>query len=295
MTTVTHSAHRPRRPVRCGAWVLSVLTVLLCCVGAVRADDADQRWGEIRAALFGNRPVADGKDLLQLETPQRAEDAAVVPITIKSLVGLGVRLGAEPTPEPTPARHIKDLYLIVDMNPVPLAATFHFPGDQPWDEIATRIRVNAYTNVRAVAQTDDGKLHMVANFVKASGGCSAPSLKDPAAAAAQLGRMKLVLPERVSPGERLAAQFLIKHPNNSGLQFDQVSRQFIPADYVKRIAVSYQGQPLFTADTNISISEDPSIRFGLIPAAGAGDLSVQVQDSSGRAFEQRFPVVPAGG
>jgi sulfur-oxidizing protein SoxY len=216
MTTVTQSEHRPRHLVRRGAWALPLVTALLCTLGAVRADDADQRWAEIRMALFGDRPVADGKDLLQLQTPQRAEDAAVVPVGIKSLVELGV----QPGPEPASARHIEDLYLIVDMNPVPLAATFHFPGTQPWDEIATRIRVNACTNVRAVAQTDDGTLYMVANYVKASGGCSAPSLKDPAAAAAQLG---------------------------------------------------------------------------LIPAAAAGDLNVQVQDSSGRTVEQRFPVVPSGG
>lgn len=284
MTTVSQSAHRLLS--RLG--FLGCLLVCLCCAfRPVLADDGQDagqaRWDEVRTALFGDRPVADGADLLQLTTPYRAEDAAVVPVTIKSLL------------DPAQGRRITDLYLIIDMNPVPLAATFHFPGTEPWDEIATRIRVNAYSNVRAVAQTGDGKLHMVANYMKASGGCSAPSLKDPAAAAAQIGRMKLVLPQRVSPGERLAAQFLIKHPNNSGLQFDQVSRQFIPADYVKHIAVSYQGQPLFTADTNISISEDPSIRFGLMPAAAPGDLSVQVQDSSGRAFEQRFPVVPGGG
>jgi len=287
MTTVSESA-QPDARAWPGAWALLLAMVLLGGLGPVLAEPVltnpdEARWGEIRTALFGDRLPADGRDLLQLNTPYRAEDAAVVPVSIKPLA------------DQAAGRHIQDLYLIIDMNPVPLAAVFHFPGTQAWDEIATRIRVNAYSNVRAVARTADGQLHMVVNYVKASGGCSAPSLKDPAAAAAQLGRMKLVLPERVSPGERLAAQFLIKHPNNSGLQFDQVSRQFIPADYVKHIAVSYQGQPLFTADTNISISEDPSVRFGLIPAAAAGELSVEVQDSTGRAFEQAFPIVPSGG
>ncbi len=287
MTTVSESAHPDARAWP-GAWALLLAMVLLGGLRPVLAEPVlanpdEARWGEIRTALFGDRLPTDGRDLLQLNTPYRAEDAAVVPVSIKPLA------------DQAAGRRIQDLYLIIDMNPVPLAAVFHFPGTQAWDEIATRIRVNAYSNVRAVARTADGQLYMVVNYVKASGGCSAPSLKDPAAAAAQIGRMKLELPERVSPGERLAAQFLIKHPNNSGLQFDQVSRQFIPADYVKHIAVSYQGQPLFTADTNISISEDPSVRFGLIPAAAAGELSVQVQDSTGRAFEQTFPVVPSGG
>jgi sulfur-oxidizing protein SoxY len=269
--------------VRVYLFVLIALPSVLLSLGALAAegDEDAQRWAEIGTALFGDRPVTDGKDIIRLETPYRAEDAAVVPIAIRSLV------------DPAQGRRIKSLYLVIDMNPSPVAATFHFPADRPWDELSTRVRVNAYTNVRAIAETDDGVLHMVANYVKASGGCSAPSLKDPAAAAAQIGRMKLLLPEKVSPGERLAAQFLIKHPNSSGLQFDQVSRQFIPADYVKRIEASYRGQVLFTADTDISISEDPSIRFSFVPDA-SGDLTVQVKDSRGRAFEQRFPVTAGG-
>jgi hypothetical protein len=112
-------------------------------------------------------------------------------------------------------------------------------------------------------------------------------------AAAQLGRMKLLLPEKVNPGERLAAQILVKHPNSSGLPFDRVSSQYIPADYVKRIETRYRGQALFTADTDISISEDPSIRFSFVPDA-PGELTVQVKDSKGRVFEQRFPVTASG-
>ena len=286
MTVVSQSAHRPWSSLRFGLGLIALLASLPwgAAPALAEGDDpaAQARWAELRAALFGDRPVADGAGLIGLETPYRAEDAAVVPVAVKSLM------------DPAAGHFIKDLYLIIDMNPVPLAATFHFPGPAAWDRLATRVRVNAYTNVRAVAQTDDGRLFTVANFVKAAGGCSAPSLKDPAAAAAQLGRMKLVLPEQLKPGARLTAQLMIKHPNSSGLQFDQVARQFIPADYIQRIDLAYQGQPLFSVDSNISISEDPSIRFGLVPAA-AGDLRVQVKDSAGRRFEQTFPIAVTGG
>lgn len=274
-------------------WAWSLLAALVLSQPSIAADEgagapagesaADvARWTELRTALFGNRPVEDGKGVIALTTPYRAEDAAVVPIGVRSLL------------DPNGERRIESLYLTIDMNPTPLVATFRFLGERPFDELATRVRVNAYTNVRAIAATDDGKLYMVSHYVKASGGCSAPSLKDPAAAAAGLGRMKLVLPEKVRPGDRILAQIMIKHPNSSGLQFDQVSRQFIPADYVKRIEASYAGKPLFVADTDISISEDPSLRFGLVPES-SGDLQVRVQDSKGRAFEERFPVTPGGG
>jgi sulfur-oxidizing protein SoxY len=259
---------------------LTLLAACLACPSAAFSVEGDEaRWGQIKASLFGDRPVADGTGLIALETPYRALDAAVVPVEVKSL-----------QPQ-TPERFIKALYLVIDMNPSPVAAMFHFPGTHGWDSLSTRVRVNAYTNLRAIAETNEGGLHMVANFVKASGGCSAPSLKDPAAAEVGRGRMKLLLPETLRSGIPITAQILIKHPNSSGLQFDQISRQFIPADFVKTIEVAYRGEPLFRVDSDISISEDPSVRFGFVPEQ-AGEMTVLVTDSTGHQYQERFDIAP---
>ncbi|MFZ0791666.1 MAG: quinoprotein dehydrogenase-associated SoxYZ-like carrier [Chromatiaceae bacterium] len=280
MTPVSESAHTSH-------WhglPLLALTLLTAALAAnpwpASAEGDDARWGQIKSALFGDRTVQDGQNLIGLETPYRALDAAVVPVEIKALKAQ------------TPDRFIKNLYLVIDMNPSPVAAVFHFPGVHGWNSLSTRVRVNAYTHIRAIAETSDGGLYMAANYVKASGGCSAPSLKDPAAAQAQRGRMKLLLPDEPRVGNPITAQILIKHPNSSGLQFDQVSRQFIPPDFVKTIAVSYRGEPLFSVDSDISISEDPSLRFNFIPAS-SGDLTVRVTDSNGHEFEERFAVAAA--
>jgi sulfur-oxidizing protein SoxY len=280
MTPVSESAHTSNRH----GLPLLALTLLTAALAAnpwpASAQGDDARWGQIKSALFGDRAVQDGQNLIGLETPYRALDAAVVPVEIKALTAQ------------TPDRFIKNLYLVIDMNPSPVAAVFHFPGVHGWNALSTRVRVNAYTHIRAIAETSDGGLYMAANYVKASGGCSAPSLKDPAAAQAQRGRMKLLLPDEPRVGNPITAQILIKHPNSSGLQFDQVSRQFIPADFVKTIAVSYRGEPLFSVDSDISISEDPSLRFNFIPAS-SGDLTVRVTDSNGHEFEERFAVAAA--
>ena len=53
------------------------------------------------------------------------------------------------------------------------------------------MRIAEYTNVRAIAETSDGQLYMASRFVKASGGCSAPALKDHEQAMARLGQMKI--------------------------------------------------------------------------------------------------------
>jgi len=281
MTSVSKSA----QPAAWGLWLRLVLAVLLTALvvpsSLVSAEQAETRWSQIRTQLFADRVVQDGRDVIALDTPYRAQDAAVVPISIRAKFAQ------------TPDRYIKNLYLVIEMNPSPVAAVFHFPGNRAWNNLSTRVRVNAYTEVRAIAETNDGALFMTSNFVKAAGGCSAPSLKDPAAAAAQLGKMKLVLPEQFEAGSPMSAKLLIKHPNNSGLQFDQVSRHFIAANFVRTIKVGYNGETLFTVDTDISISEDPSISFDLIPQ-DAGSLEVQVSDSQGRDFSKRFEVRSGG-
>ncbi len=163
-------------------------------LGAAQATESDNRWFQIKTSLFGDGYIAGGEEIVALETPERAMDAAIVPITIRAKF-----------PQ-TPERHIRNLYLIIDNNPSPVAAVFRFPGNHAWDSLSTRIRVNAYTDVRAVAELNDGQRYMVNNYVKASGGCSAPSLKDPVAAAAQLGKIKFRLPESYDPGQLVTTQ-----------------------------------------------------------------------------------------
>ena len=251
--------------------------------GLIATGRTVEQWQQIKTELFGDRVVKDAGDLIALETPYRALDAAVVPVEIRS------------TMIQTRERYITNLFLVIDMNPSPIAAVFRFPGDRPWETISTRVRVNAYTHVRVLAETNDGDIYMASNFVKAAGGCSAPSLKDPAKAAANIGKMKLVLPdEPESGGATWLAKLLIRHPNSSGLQFDQVARQYIPADYIRNIDVRYQGRPLFSVDTDISISEDPAISFGFI-REGEGDLDVRVTDSEGRDFSRSFAIPAASG
>jgi sulfur-oxidizing protein SoxY len=255
------------------AWLTFTLTMLCICLTASNAwaNDDGNRWFQIKSSLFGDKSIQSGEEILALETPVRAMDAAIVPISIDAKI------------DQTPDRYIKSLYLVIDNNPSPVAAVFHFPGKHSWETLSTRVRINAYTDLRAIAELSDGELYMVNNYVKASGGCSAPSLKDPIAAAAQLGKIKFRMPEEYQQGDLVATQLMIKHPNNSGLQFDQVSRFYIPADFIRTIEVTYNGEEVFTADTDISISEDPSIRFGFTPQV-EGMLEVYVKDSKGRTF-----------
>ena len=224
---------------------------------------------------FNDRSLEDGAAVLALDTPVRAEDAAVVPVTVRALI-----------PQ-TSARWIRTIHLIIDENPAPVAAVFRLFPETGDATLSTRVRVNEYTSVHAVAETSDGILYAVERFVKAAGGCSAPALKDKEVAMARLGQMKLRPRGSFIPGEPNEVQLLISHPNYSGLQIDQISRNWIPPDYVRKITVTYADKPVLEVDGDISLSEDPSITFRFVPDRPA-TLGVQVLDSSERRFQRGF-------
>jgi sulfur-oxidizing protein SoxY len=252
-----------------------VILALLVATAAVPAVAEEGNWPSIRQALFNDRQLEDGAAVLALDTPVRAEDAAVVPVTVRALI-----------PQ-TPTRYIKTIHLIIDENPAPVAAVFRLFPETGDATLSTRVRVNEYTSVHAVAETSDGILYAVERFVKAAGGCSAPALKDKEVAMARLGQMKLRPRGSFIPGEPNEVQLLISHPNYSGLQIDQISRNWIPPDYVRKITVTYADKPVLEVDGDISLSEDPSITFRFVPDRPA-TLGVQVLDSSERRFQRGF-------
>lgn len=259
-------------------------TPLLFGLGfTVAADTAyaeQESWSGLRQQFFGDRPITeDSQAVIELEAPMRAEDAAIVPISIKDRLPLDG------------ARRIRTIYLIIDKNPGPVAAIFRFAPDSVRADLATRVRINEYTNVRAIAETDDGQLFMSTRYMKASGGCSAPAAKDADAALARLGKMKLRLHEDAPPGAPQLAQLMISHPNNSGLQKDQVTGLHIPAHFVRVISVSYAGKPVLTAETSFSLSENPSLRFYFLPRE-KGALQVEAVDTKDRRFATSLEVAP---
>jgi sulfur-oxidizing protein SoxY len=239
------------------------------------------RWSELRHAIFGDRVVEDAGDLVAIDAPARAEDAAIVPVAIRVAETL--------------APEIRGLYLIIDDNPSPLAAHFLLGPLADAREIATRVRIDDYTYLHAVAETADRRLYMAARFIKAAGGCSAPASKDQALALERLGKMKLSLVDRARQEDPINVKLLVSHPNSSGLQMDTVTRNYIPADFMQTLDVIYNGQPVFRLESDIAISEDPSFNFRLRPSdsIGSGVIKVEVLDSSQRHFSQSWTIPTA--
>lgn len=254
------------------AFIASLAALTLPALADAGANEA---WNGIKKDVFGTRDIADGANKITMDAPVRAEDAALVPITIRMPQDF--------------APNVKTLTLIVDKNPSPVVGTFHYgdaagKGDRM---LSLRIRMDQYSDIRAIAETNDGQLFMISKFVKASGGCSAPMGKDAEEAAKSMGKMivKTAL-TKSSDGINQEGQLMIKHPNNTGMQMDQLTGLYSKAHYVNKIEVTTGDKTIFTMEGGISISEDPNLRFSY-EGSPSDQLQVKAEDSEGLMYAGR--------
>lgn len=289
--------HRIGFPSLCHLCLAAFLAAQLG-VSAVRADTsapvpasnqasdeaANSIWSGLVQDIFNNRPMLDGAGMIAVDMPYRAEDAAIVPVTLRM------------TLPPGDPRHVVAVTLVIDQNPAPMAARYELGPDAAVSEISTRVRVNNYTDVHAVAELSDGKLYMTKTHVKASGGCSAPAAKNADEAKSRLGQMRFrqfaKAGDAPSSGAR-EAQLMIGHPNNSGLQMDQVTHLYVPPFFVNDLRIWQDDKLILAMDGGISISEDPNIRFSYRPG-GARKIHVEAKDTDGHVFQGEWPVESSG-
>jgi sulfur-oxidizing protein SoxY len=250
--------------------------LMLSALHPAFADDEDSqeraaRWKQLQESIFPKREVLDSGGIITVDAPPRALDAALVPVELHM------------------NSPVKGVYLIIDDNPAPMAAHIVFGPKADARDLKLRVRVNAYTNIHAIAETSDGKLHAATKFVKAAGGCSAPAGSDDAAAMADMGRMKLRLLGDFNADKPMQAQLMIRHPNFNGMQMNQITRYYTPARFIRSIDVSYEGGTVFHLDSDISMSTDPVITFGFVPQA-KGQMKIVVRDSKDVTFDHSFDV-----
>jgi sulfur-oxidizing protein SoxY len=245
--------------------------VALALAAAPALAQEETTWASLKTQIVGDRTTEDGTGLIELVAPKRAEDAALVPVEVRIRAPEG------------DGRRVKTVTLVIDENPAPVAATFRFGEEAQNFDLSTRLRVNSYSFVRAIAETSDGRLYMTKAYVKAAGGCSAPATKDLVEAKANLGQMRFRAFAAVGRPE---AQVQIRHPNYSGLQMDQITRHYTPAWFVETVTVRQGDRPLWSMEGGISISEDPTFRFSYRSTGEA--VTVEAKDTEGQVFRQSF-------
>ena len=87
----------------------------------------------------------------------------------------------------------------------------------------------------------------------------------------------------IQTGTPNTAEVTVVHPNDTGFELNQLTVMYIPPHFVRTIEVSFAGKPVFSADMDFSVSENPTLRFNFVPQ-GTGELRADVTDSK----ESRF-------
>ena len=237
------------------------------------------RWSTLSSAVYGPNVshLTSGKGLVTIDSPDVAQDAALVPVTLR----LAPRSGA------------REVDLIIDQNPSPIAAKIAFgPAGDP-RQIKLRVRVDAFTNMHAVALAADGRLLQTVAFVQGAGGCSAPMGMSVADASTNMGAMKMKFGTDATLGDAPKATLMIRHPNFNGMQMDTAKHALTPARYIQSIAVTQGDVSVFTLTTDISLSTNPVLEFLYRPDADK-PLKVTVVDSTKASWTQEFSPPPKG-
>jgi sulfur-oxidizing protein SoxY len=254
----------------CGTAAVALAMLALAAPGA---SAAEAMWPLVKEQAFGDRPIQED-GMVVLEAPDKVEDAAIVPLTVRV--------------PPHVKGELKSLTLFIDNNPDPRIATLTFgpaAGTGGERSFSTRVRVDNFSHVRAVLETADGSLHMATKFLAAAGGCAAMQAKDPDADTAEMGKMIVrTFPPALSTNPIWAAQVMLKHPQHNGMQLDINTAEFIPARYVKEMTVTRDGELVFKLDGTFSISTNPNFRF-TFGKGGDNDLDVVIVDTEGAEFE----------
>lgn len=260
---------------------LSKLTVLsgllLTFYNTAWAEASDKIWPTLKENFFPKKNIEDAP-FIKLTAPRRAESGAQVPFAISI------------DQTPLAANAIKNVYVIVDANPIQLAATYHLTSQLGKFNLETRIRMESDSYVRVVGETADGKLYMTATSIRAAGGCGGTiDGTDDSAIRAAAGKIKMNVKSPVVLGVATPAVFMIKHPMRTGLQRELTSQGFMPAFYIQKAAFTYNEKPLLNVDFGVGTSENPYLHFDFIPDA-PGVLAVKAEDNEGKSFSEQINV-----
>ena len=210
----------------------------------------------IKKEVVGDRTVWYDNSIL-IQAPYRALDPAGVEISIYDR-GPGI------------SEYTK-LTLVIDENPTPCCATFEFWEMVP--HIMTNIRVNAYTDLRVISENEFDELRYNKQYIKAAGGCSAlPVLTSDK----PFGTINLLQTNGWT-------KIKIWHPNFSGMQFNQLTRSEIPAEYIDNVKMWVDDNLVWEYNGTIGIAQDV---FFMMPIHTIGKhVKIYAKDNLGNEFE----------
>ena len=237
-----------------------------------RQIDSENFWkNKIKPSFFSDKTIIQNNEnaLIKINAPQKAEDAAIVPISIKI--------------DNKNISPVKTLYIFIDKNPSPLVGILGFPIANNKTDIAMRVRVNDFSFIRVIAETMNGKYYMDKSFVKAAGGCSAPA---GIGSVESIGKMKTRLMGKLALSKPNLLQLKIRHPNYSGLETPLPGKEKPEPYYINNLKARLDGKLILDWKLTFSVSSNPGFRFYISPEK-EGILEIEATDTKNNVFTHR--------
>ena len=250
--------------------------------GSVRAETDDEYWADLKPDFFGEKILLPSNGEVTISAPDIAYDGARIPITVQIKPDLLV--GA------------KQLHLIIDRNPAPLAARIeignglHSGINIGAHTFTIRVRSEYKSLVRVVLEMKDGRHLMAAtkvDFLNTVGGCSMPTPKDLENDIAKHGNMRMMV--RADAAEHRhwrQGTVRVRHPNITGMQMDPKTGTFLPAWFVEYLEIKQDQELIYRIHAGVSLSRNPHFRFTYASTSNHHDLQALARDTKGSAFKK---------
>ena len=248
-----------RDPDHFARWFLYITMAIFAAIVLLAAQvySKTSTWDDwLKEDTFGNEFLYYDQSV-QIQAPYRAIDPAGVGLTLRDS-GIGIQ-------------HFTKLTLIIDDNPTPCCAEFEFHNIEPF--VMTNVRVNAYTYLTLVSEDSYGNKRYNKQFIKAAGGCSAPPVTT---TDKPFGTINLIQTQGWT-------KIKIWHPNYSGMQFNQLTRTEIPAEYIENVKMWVDGTLAWEYNGTIGIAQDV---FFMMPINTHNrEVYIEANDNLGNMFK----------
>ena len=99
----------------------------------------------------------------------------------------------------------------------------------------------------------------------------------------EIGKAKIVLPDRIQPGEVIRVQAVVQHPMDTGF-FRDANANLIPPYFINDVRVNYGDQEVARFEWTSGVSKDPMISF-LLKADREAPLTFHWRDNKGGDYQ----------
>ncbi|MBM3612491.1 MAG: hypothetical protein FJX19_05945 [Alphaproteobacteria bacterium] len=231
----------------------------------------------MRAAIsadFGAPMLSAGQ--IEIAMPEFSDSGVSVPMSLHI-----------PSPM-TPENHPRVVRVYAARNPRPRIVAFYFTPECGEARISTRVRLDSFQDVVAVAEMSGGARFQAVRRVNVTYGACEDAVANDQFPPGWAPRIRISVPERVAPGEIFPVRTIISHPMETGLR-REASGLLIPVRIAESFACRAGGRTLFSAKLEPAIAANPYFAFSL-RLRETSELTFEWTDTTGEVYADRARV-----